>query len=428
MDIHTLSQGLNSIWVILTASMIFFMEGGFALLEAGFVRSKNSVSIIMKVFVDLIFGVLIFYSIGFALMFGSDHFGLVGGNGFFLSGPLPHLSLPVPADVFWLFQAAFAVAAISIVSGAVAERMNFKAYILYVLIMTGFIYPLSGHWIWGNDGWLNKLGMKDFAGSAVIHAMAGFAALAAAKALGARIGKYNEDGSINQILPSNLPLAAVGTFILWFGWFGFNTGSTLDATAVHIGDIAATTLLASAAGGASAMLYTLFRTGKADPACTLNGVLAGLVAITAGAAYVSLPSSLLIGAAAGGLMIAATEWLERHKVDDPVGAVAVHGVNGAFGAVAVGLFASDGGLFTTGAWHLLFIQILGTAVVSLWGYGMTAGALRLIDKVVPLRVSVEDELKGLDVSYHGMAAYSQLSTELETLALGNEKQWQEIQG
>lgn len=421
MNAQTLSYSVNTVWVVLTASMIFFMEGGFALLEAGFIRSKNNISIIMKVFVDLIFGVLAFFAIGFGMMFGADRFGLFGDTGFFLSGNLQHLGLSIPTDAFWLFQAAFAVAAISIVSGAAAERMNFKAYILYTLCMTAVIYPLSGHWIWGIDGWLAKLGMKDFAGSAAIHAMAGFAALAAASKVGARIGKYNEDGSINPVPPSNLPLAAVGTFILWFGWFGFNTGSTLNASASNIGTIAAATLLASAAGGGSAMLYTLFKTGKADPAYTINGVLAGLVAITAGCAFVSFGSALIIGAIAGVLMIWATDWVERFKVDDPVGAVAVHGFNGAFGAIAVGLFATDGGLLTTGSWKLFAVQVLGTVVVCIWGYVATSTVLAIINKIVPVRVTLEDELVGLDLSYHGMTAYANLGTEIETVSLGQQQ-------
>lgn len=408
MDIQTLSFGMNTIWVILTAAMIFFMEGGFALLESGFVRSKNNVSIIMKVFVDLIFGVTAFFAVGFGIMFGVDKLGLIGTNGFALSGTMDHLGLSIPLVAFWLFQAAFVVAAISIVSGAVAERMNFKAYILYTIVMTALIYPISGHWIWGIDGWLAKLGMKDFAGSAAIHAMAGFAALAAAKMVGARIGKFNSDGSVNTIAPSNIPLAAIGTFILWFGWFGFNAGSTLNATSDNIGMIAAVTLLASVAGGGSALLYTLFKTGKADPAFTINGVLAGLVAITAGCAFVGPFSAIAIGAIAGILMIWATGWIDGMKVDDPVGAVAVHGFNGAFGAIAVGLFATDGGFFMTGSLKLLGVQVLGTVILSIWGYVATAFALKIIDKITSLRVSVDEELIGLDQSYHGTIAYNDL--------------------
>ncbi|MCF8564941.1 ammonium transporter [Alicyclobacillus tolerans] len=408
MEAHGLTLSLNTVWVVLTAAMIFFMEGGFALLEAGFVRSKNNVSIIMKVFVDLIVGVLAFYLVGFGFMFGRDHGGLIGLSNFMLRGNFTHLSLTVPPNVFWLFHTAFAVAAISIVSGAVAERMNFRAYVLFTAVMVAVIYPLSGHWVWGSGGWLHRLGMEDFAGSAVIHAMAGFGALTAAFLVGPRIDKYNKDGSANAIMPSNLPLAAIGTFVLWFGWFGFNAGSTLDATSPLIGTIAGNTLIASVAGGAAAMFYTMFREGRADVGQTINGILAGLVAITAGCAYVNMPSALLIGAIAGVLMIWATGWVELIKVDDPVGAVAVHGVNGLFGAIAVGLFATHGGLFTTGSFHLFGVQVLGTVVVSLWGAGATFVALKVIGRFVPLRVSKEDELLGLDLSLHGTSAYQLL--------------------
>lgn len=407
----TVSMGLNTIWVVLTASMIFFMEGGFALLEAGFIRSKNHVSIIMKVFVDLIFGVFAFYMVGFGLMFGTDARGIVGFSGFGIARHLEHLPTTIPHSAFWLFQAAFAVAAISIVSGAVAERMNFKAYMLYVLAMTAVIYPVSGHWVWGSKGWLARFGMEDFAGSAVIHAMAGFAALTAAHMIGARIGKFPSggrvDGGSNQpssFAPSNLPLAAVGTFVLWFGWFGFNAGSTLNAQAGNIGQIAMNTLLASIAGGGSAMLFTLFKGKQADIALTINGILAGLVAITAGCAYVESGAALMMGAVSGVLMTVSTQKLETLRIDDPVGAVPVHGVSGIFGTVMVGLFATKGGLFTTGHWHLFLVQLLGAAVLSLWGAGATFVSLKAIAWFVPLRVTREQEELGLDLSQHGASA------------------------
>ncbi len=399
-----ITLGLNTVWTVLTASMIFFMEGGFALLEAGFIRSKNHVSIIMKVLADLVFGVLAFFGVGFGLMFGKNLGGVIGSSGFFLSGQLMHLPTTIPHAAFWLFQAAFAVAAISIVSGAVAERMNFKAYLLYILVMTAVIYPVSGHWVWGSGGWLGKLGMEDFAGSTVIHAMAGFAALAGAQLIGPRIGKFGTGGRQFSFAPSNLPLAAIGTFILWFGWFGFNAGSTLNAEASDISQIAVNTLLASIAGGGSAMLYTLFRNNHADVGSTINGVLAGLVAITAGCAFVAPWAALLIGAAAGIVMIFGTVWLERLRIDDPVGAFPVHGLNGVFGTLMVGLFAIKGGLFTTGHWHLLLVQLLGTVVISIWGFGMTFVALKGIGVLVPLRVSEAEEEIGLDLSHHGTVA------------------------
>lgn len=412
MDINTLSSGLDTIWVVLTAAMILLMEGGFALLEAGFVRQKNAVSIIMKVFVDISFGALIFYAIGFALMYGKDAGGWIGLSGFFMGGDLSHLSLNISIDTYWLFQCAFVIAVISIVSGAVAERIHFRAYIVYTIFMCGLIYPISGHWIWSPNGWLAKLGMVDFAGSAAIHALGGFAALAAAMFIGPRIGRFGADGKINIVSPSNLPLASVGAFILWFGWFGFNSGSTLSATNESIGHIAVTTMLASAAGCAVCILFTMLRYQKADPPMVINGALAGLVGITAGCAFVSDGVAILIGAVSGIAMVLTTEWLEKRKVDDPVGAFAVHGISGSIGTLAVGLFAMPGttaysGLFYGGGWYLLGVQALGLVVVAIWGFALTLLVLKLIQLFKPVRVSRDEELIGLDVGIHGVPAYSQ---------------------
>ncbi|RED63892.1 ammonium transporter [Cohnella lupini] len=412
MEIEQLSRGMDTIWVVLTAAMILLMEGGFALLEAGFVRQKNAVSIIMKVFVDIAFGALVFYAIGFAFMYGKDSGGLIGLSGFFMGGDLTHLSLNISHDTYWLFQCAFVIAVISIVSGAVAERIHFRAYIIYTIIMTGLIYPISGHWIWSANGWLAKLGMIDFAGSAAIHALGGFAALAAAIFIGPRIGRFGAEGKINIVPPSNLPLASVGAFILWFGWFGFNSGSTLSATNDGIGHIAVTTMLASAAGCAASILFTMLRYRKADPPMVINGALAGLVGITAGCAFVSDAAAILIGAVSGIVMVLASEWLEKRKVDDPVGAFAVHGISGSIGTLAVGLFAMPGtatytGLFYGGGWHLLGVQALGLVVVAVWGFALTWLALKLIQYFKPVRVSRDEELIGLDVSIHGVPAYSQ---------------------
>ncbi|WP_282937074.1 ammonium transporter [Paenibacillus sp. RC67] len=417
MDLSALSSGLDTIWVVLTAAMILLMEGGFALLEAGFVRQKNAVSIIMKVFVDITFGALIFYFIGFGLMYGKDAFGLIGTSGFMMGGDLTHIKLSISNDTYWLFQCAFVIAVISIVSGAVAERIHFHAYILYTIAMTGLIYPIAGHWVWSIGGWLGSLGMIDFAGSAVIHAMGGFSALAAAMFIGPRIGKFSENGTPNIVPPSNLPLASVGAFILWFGWFGFNSGSTLSATNGSIGHIAVTTMLAAAAGGATCILFTLFRYRKADPPMVINGSLAGLVSITAGCAFVSDGAAIFIGAVSGIAMVFATEYLDSQKVDDPVGAFAVHGVSGSIGTLAVGLFAkpeltesigqSYSGLFYGGGWSLLGVQALGLVIVSIWGFALTWLSLKLINRLVPVRVSRDEELVGLDVGIHGVPAYSQ---------------------
>jgi Amt family ammonium transporter len=412
MNLETISSGLDTIWVVLTAAMILLMEGGFALLEAGFVRQKNAVSIIMKVFVDIAFGALIYYAFGFALMYGKDAAGLIGASGFMLSGDLSHIQLSISHETYWLFQCAFVIAVISIVSGAVAERIHFRAYILYTIVMTGFIYPIAGHWVWSVGGWLGKLGMIDFAGSAVIHALGGFSALAAAMIIGPRIGKFSPDGTANIVPPSNLPLASVGAFILWFGWFGFNSGSTLSATNGSIGHIAVTTMLAAAAGSATCILFTMLRYRKTDPPMVINGALAGLVGITAGCAFVSDVAAMAIGVVCGIAMVFATELLESRRIDDPVGAFAVHGVSGSIGTLAVGLFAMPGltkgaaGLFYGGGWTLLGVQALGLAMCCVWGFALTWIACKAIGKLTPLRVSRDEELVGLDVGIHGVPAYS----------------------
>lgn len=403
MTTEALSSGLDTIWVVLTAAMILLMEGGFALLEAGFVRSKNSVNIIMKVFADITIGTLCYFLVGFGLMYGADYLGVIGTNGFLMKGDLSHLDLNISVDAYWLFQGAFVIAVISIVSGAVAERFNFRAYLLYVIAMTAIIYPIAGHWVWGG-GWLSELGMEDFAGSAVIHALGGFSALAAAILVGPRKGKFSAEGLSSVALPSNLPLASVGTFLLWFGWFGFNAGSTLAATDGRIGHIAIVTMLSAAAGGATTLIYTLFRYGRSDAPSVINGSLAGLVGITAGCAFVSDYAAILIGAVSGLLMMAATNWLEARKIDDPVGAFPVHAVSGVWGTIAVGLFASEDGLLTGGGWHLLGVQIIGLAVLCTWGFVLTWAALKIINIWIPVRSTEEEQELGLDISYHGITA------------------------
>lgn len=405
MELETLSAGLDTIWIIITAAMIFLMEGGFALLEAGFVRRKNSVSIIMKVFADLTFGALIFYFIGFAIMYGKDLFSVIGMTGFALKGDLSHLSFSFSQETFFVFQTAFVIAVISIVSGAVAERINFRSYLLFVIGMTGIIYPIAGHWVWGG-GWLGKMGMLDFAGSAVIHALGGFSALAAAKMLGPRIEKMGNKAGNRVIVPSNLPLASVGTFLLWFGWFGFNAGSTLSATDGRIGHIAMVTILAASSGGAVTLLYTLFRYKRADAPSVINGSLAGLVGITAGCAFLSNDAAILIGAVCGLAMMLTTYLLDKWGIDDPVGAFPVHGVSGIIGTLAVGFFATDNGLFYSGSWHLLGVQTLGAILISIWGYFATVFFLKIISLIIPLRVSEDEEKIGLDVTSHGILAVS----------------------
>lgn len=400
----SVETSLTTIWVILSAAMIILMEGGFSLLEAGLVRTKNAVNVTMKIFVDLTFGALAYYILGYGLMFGGD-FGGVIGVGF--TAAQESLPVGLPASAFVLFQIAFAMAVASIVSGAVAERMKFSAYILIVIVICGILYPVSSHWVWGG-GWLQKLGMEDFAGSAAIHAMGGFGALALAMILGPRKNRFNKDGSVNVFAPSNIPLASAGAFILMFGWFGFNAGSTLNALDSKLAEIALNTFLAAAAGGASAIIFSMIKFKVADPSMTINGSLSGLVAITAGCAFVSPHSAIVIGAVAGVLVILATGWLDKLKIDDPVGAVAVHGCNGLFGTIAVGLFDIQKGLFTTGDATLLLIQVLGVLVVSLWGFGTAYGVGLIIKKTIGIRVTADQEEEGVDIAAHGIPAYNEL--------------------
>ena len=398
---------LNTVWTVLAAAMVLFMEGGFSLLEAGLVRTKNAVNVTMKIFVDLTIGALAFWLIGFGFMFGKDQFGFIGTS-LFGNPESISLSIDLPSAAFVLFQMGFAVACVSIVSGAVAERMNFKAYIVTVALICMIIYPLSGHWIWNSNGWLAQLGMKDFAGSAAIHALGGFIALAMARKLGARKGRFNSDGSTNVFAPSNIPLASSGAFILWFGWFAFNAGSTLDASSSSLAPIAINTMLAGASGGSVALFMTMNKFGKADPSMTINGVLSGLVAITAGCAFVSQWGAIMIGAIAGLIVIYATLFIDNLKIDDPVGAVAVHGFNGVFGTIAVGLFDTSQGLLTTGDFSLIKIQILGAAVVVVFGLVAGTCIAKICEVTVGFRASEREEEEGLDMSYHGIPAYNEL--------------------
>lgn len=398
---------INTVWVVLAAAMVLFMEGGFSLLEAGFVRTKNAVNVTMKIFVDLTIGALAFWLIGFGIMFGKDAFGFIGTS-LFGSPEKIVLSIELPSVAFVLFQMGFAVACVSIISGAVAERMNFKAYVVTAALVCMIIYPLTGHWIWNSEGWLAKLGMKDFAGSAAIHAVGGFTAFIMAKLLGARKGRFNSDGSVNVFAPSNIPLASAGAFILWFGWFAFNAGSTLDASSSALAPIAINTMLAGASGGSAALFLTMRKFGKADPSMTINGVLAGLVAITAGCAFVSEWSAILIGALSGLIVIYATLLVDYLKVDDPVGAVAVHGFGGVFGTIAVGLLDRSQGFLTTGDFSLLKIQLLGALVVIVWGLIGGTIIAKVCEKTVGFRATEREEEEGLDMSYHGIPAYNEL--------------------
>ena len=397
---------INTVWVALCAALIFFMEAGFALLEAGFVRAKNAMSIIAKVIIDITFGGIAFFVVGFGIAYGAS-------NGWFaldfgiMEGDLG-LDLTVSNQLFWFIQLGFAVAAISIVSGALAERMKLWAYAIMVVFFCGIMYPLVANWVWNPNGWLAIRGFNDFAGSAAVHAMGGFSALAAAIVLGPRIGKYSKEGTSNTIPGHNLPLASVGAFILWFGWFGFNPGSSLGAVGNWelIGSVVVNTFLASAAGGIATMFYTYFSYGKIDITMVINGILAGLVSITAGCNVVGPMAAILIGFIAGILVDVAVLFFDKMKVDDPVGAVAVHGINGLFGTLAVGFFAVEGGLFFGGGADLLITQLVGVLTIALFSFSITFILMKVLKSLVGIRITSKEEEAGIDSVSFGVKSYS----------------------
>ena len=397
---------IDTVWVALCAALIFFMEAGFALLEAGFVRSKNAMSIIAKVIIDITFGGIAFFIVGFGIAYGSS-------NGWFaidfgIMDKDLGLGLTVSNSLFWFIQLGFAIAAISIVSGALAERMKLFSYAILVVFFCALVYPIVANWVWNPNGWLAIRGFNDFAGSAAVHAMGGFAALAAAIVLGPRIGKYSKDGKSNTIPGHNLPLASVGAFILWFGWFGFNPGSSLGAVGNWelIGSVVVNTFLASASGGIATMIYTYFTYSKIDITMVINGVLAGLVSITAGCNVVGPISAIIIGAIAGVLVDLAVVFFDKIKVDDPVGAIAVHGVNGLFGTMAVGFFAIEGGLFYGGGISLLITQILGVITIALFSFTVTFIIMKFLKLTIGVRISSDDEEAGIDASSFGVQSYN----------------------
>ncbi len=398
---------LDIVWTCVAAFLVFFMQAGFAMVEAGFTRAKNAVNIIMKNLMDFSVGSLAFFLVGFGLMFGVTN-GFLGTSGFVLWGE--DWAGGAWSFTFLIFQTVFAATAATIVSGAMAERTKFVGYLIYSVIISAFIYPVFGSWAWGSlgsgSGWLENLGFVDFAGSTVVHSIGGWLALAGALVVGPRLGKYGKDGKPKAILGHNLTLAALGVFILWFGWFGFNAGSTTAASG-DIGRIAVTTNLAAAAGALFAMVTSWIFGKKPDGSMTLNGALAGLVAITAGCASVSGLGAIAVGAVAGVLVHGSVRFFDAiAKVDDPVGAISVHGVCGAWGTAAVGLFALDGGLFYGGGLHQLGVQLLGVVTAFGWAFGLGLVVFLAIRHTIGLRVSRDEELRGLDVGEHGMEAYA----------------------
>lgn len=395
-DVQT---NLNYVWTIIAACLVFFMQAGFALLETGLTRAKNAVNIIMKNIMDVSAGAIAFFVLGFGLMFGSSLGGWIGTDGFFLI-EIGDFSVEW-SYTFFFFQAVFAATAATIVSGAVAERTAFSAYLIFSVLITAFIYPVFGSWAWGSlfngSGWLEGLGFIDFAGSTVVHSVGGWAALAGVLVIGPRVGKYVK-GKPQEIKGHSLPLAALGVFILWLGWFGFNAGSTTVGDS-SIALIAINTFLAAAAGATFTMITTWLAKGKPDGAMTLNGVLAGLVSITAGCANLTPAFALLTGAFAGILVYYATLFIEKF-VDDAVGAIAVHGVCGAWGTLAAGLFNAAGF-----SWEIVGVQLIGITAAFLWTFPTSYAVFKMVDLFIPLRVNGELEEMGLDIHEHDAHAY-----------------------
>lgn len=422
-----MAVGMDTVWVLFAAFLVFFMNLGFAMVESGLARAKNTVNILAKNFIVFAIASLSFYAIGWGLMFGNGN-SFMGIEGLFFVGgadsspaigeaykgaysAISWTGVPLWAKFF--FQLVFAGTAATIVSGAVAERIKFSSFIFFSFILVGIMYPLTGHWIWGG-GWLASLGMFDFAGSTVVHSVGGWSALAGVLLLGPRLGKYRADGSVNPIFGHNMSLVTLGGLILWFGWFGFNPGSTMavgDGSA--IAHIAVTTNSAAAAAILSSTFMSWILQKKPDLSMIINGALAGLVAITAPCAFVSVGSSIIIGLIAGILVVLSVMMFDRLKIDDPVGALSVHLVNGIFGTLAVGLFARDGitgtatgnGLFYGGGLKLLGAQAAGVVAVGAFTFVAALVVWYLIRLVMGMRVSREEEIAGLDLGEHGMKAY-----------------------
>ena len=399
--IAVVQTNADYVWTLIAAALVFFMQAGFACVEAGFTRAKNSVNIMMKNLMDFSIGSISFWAVGFGLMFGATQTGWFGTTGFFLSDFEPGGDPWVLA--FWMFQVVFAATAATIVSGSMAERTKFSAYLVYSIFITALVYPVFGSWAWGSlfhgNGWLEQLGFIDFAGSTVVHSVGGWSALAGAIVLGPRLGKYGKDGSIKPILGHNIPLAALGVFILWIGWFGFNPGSTTAAN-TDTAMIFVNTNLAAAAGAILAMFTSWIKFGKPEASMSLNGALAGLVAITSPCATVSPLSSIIIGAIAGVIVVFSVIFFDRIKVDDPVGAISVHGVNGAWGTLAAGIFNMGG----TSA-KLIGVQLIGIGACFVWTFVMAFVLFKIVDMTMGLRVSAQEEAEGLDMHEHGGNAY-----------------------
>jgi Amt family ammonium transporter len=422
MTVESLGFTLDVIWLFLGAILVFVMQMGFMLLETGLCRAKNASNVTMKNVMDFMFGALVYWAFGWAFMYGSGN-GVIGWTQFF-PGPMGISTENGTFYMNWFFQVCFAATSATIVSGAMAGRTKFSSYLIYTVFISAIIYPISGHWIWNSDGWLAKMGFHDFAGSTVVHSVGGWAALMGAIVVGPRTGKYlkGADGKItvHAFIGHNIPMAALGGLLLFFGWFGFNGASTLTAAAkpdtiwssLNISRICTTTCLAAAAGAIVSMFFVWIKDGAPDVSMALNGLLAGLVAITAPCAVVSPAASIVIGAIAGLLVVLAVEFIDKGlHIDDPVGASSVHLVNGVFGTLAVGIWANapaDGivGLLHGGGFHLLGVQALGVVAVGAWAGIISFVLFTIIKHTVGLRVTEKEEMMGLDLSEHKSEAYS----------------------
>lgn len=400
------NMAIDTLWVLLGGILVFWMQAGFAMVETGFTRSKNAGNIIMKNLMDFALGSLIYWIIGFGLMFGKDAAGIIGIPGFFTDGTAENAATSVNNYAFLFFQTVFCATAATIVSGAMAERTKFISYCIYSAVISAVIYPIAGHWIWGG-GWLAQFGFHDFAGSTAVHSIGGWCALVGATILGPRIGKYSKDGKSNAIPGHSLTLGALGVFILWMGWFGFNPGSSLGITGEGALELSSrvfiTTNLAAASAAVVTMILTWVKYGKPDVSMSLNGVLAGLVAITAGCDVVSPLGAAIIGVISAFAMVYGIEFVDKVlKVDDPVGAVGVHCINGVVGTILTGVFAMDGGLFYGGGFKFLGVQCLGVAAVAIWSVATATILFKGIKATIGLRVTREEEIRGLDIEEHGL--------------------------
>lgn len=403
--IDLMIMSADTIWIAICTVLVFFMQTGFAMLETGFTRKKNSCNVIMKNIMDFAVGSIFYWILGFGIMFGATT-GVVGVIDLFSNGDCSAASQTIPQPVFMAWQLVFCATSATIVSGAMAERTAFKSYLIYSAVMSAVVYPISGCWIWNANGWLAQLGFHDFAGGTAVHLLGGSAAFAGAAVLGARIGKYDKKKKSRAILGQNIPLAALGAFILWVSWFGFNGGSVVTSESgfdlVAIGSVFMNTILSSSACAVSAMIITWVRYGKSDITMTLNGIVAGLVAVTAGADQLPHYAALLVGVGAAFVMIYGIEFIDHIcKVDDPVGAISVHGLCGAFGTIMTGVFSVEKGVTYTGRFNFLGVQLIGVLSVAVYGLAAMTLLFVILKHTVGIRVSEKAEIMGLDRSEHG---------------------------